>query len=222
MFPSDLSPLYLSLEIATVATALTAFLATTVARVFLRLNFRIRIFLEVFFLSPLVLPPTVIGYGLMEFLGRNGPLALLRDDGFLFTRFSSITAAVVVSFPLMYLSARASFRSVDKHLIDAAESFGAKPWQSLLSIQIPLALQGLLAGVLLTFGRSLGEFGATLMVSGNIPGVTQTLPIALFFDVEAGDYPRAFVWTVFAVVTSGLLIWIINLISENQTQNSIR
>lgn len=216
MLPSDLSPLELSLEIAGCATFATAVLATACARGFLTLKKRLRMFLEVFFLCPLVLPPTVVGYALMAFLGRSGPFSWFIDGGLLFTRFASVTASVVVSFPLMYLSARASFRSIDTNLLDAARSFGSKPFHTLRTIQIPLAAQGLLAGVLLTFGRSLGEFGATLMVSGNIPGQTQTLPIALFFDVEAGDYPRALVWTSFALVSSGLIIWIINLISESE------
>lgn len=217
MLPSDLSPLWLTLEIATIATGVTAVLASVVARFLLSLPSRTRLFFEIFFLCPLVLPPTVIGYGLMVVLGRSGPLNPLFPDGLLFTRTASVVAAVVVSFPLMYLSARAAFRSVDSHLLDAARSFGARSIRTLVTIQVPLAAQGLLAGVLLTFGRSLGEFGATLMVAGNIPGKTQTLPIALFFDVEAGDYPRAFVWSVMALVSSGLLIWVINVISESKS-----
>lgn len=216
MLPTDWSPLTLTLQIASVATVVTAILATTTARLLMSLPIRVRLWLEVFILSPLVLPPTVIGYGLMLLMGRNGPMSDLFPEGLLFTGTAAVIAAVVVSFPLMYLSARAAFRSVDSHLLDAARSFGARSFQTLLTIQVPLATQGLLAGVLLTFGRSLGEFGATLMVAGNIPGQTQTLPIALFFDVEAGDYPRAMVWSVLALVSSGLLIWIINFISESK------
>ncbi len=217
MLPSDFSPLWLTLEIASFATLITAVLGTVVARMLLHRNLRLRLALEVFFLCPLVLPPTVIGYGLMIVLGRSGPLNGIFEDGLLFTKTASVIAAVFVSFPLMYLSARASFRSVDKSLTDAARTFGARWFRTLATIQIPLAAQGLLAGVLLTFGRSLGEFGATLMVAGNIPGHTQTMPIALFFDVEAGDYSRAMFWSIVAVVMSGLLIWAINFISETKS-----
>lgn len=216
MLPSDFSPLWLSLEIAILATLVTAVLATFCARLFLALDRKVRLILEVFFLIPLVLPPTVVGFGLMLFLGKSGPVSLIYDDGVLFTPLASIIASVVVSFPLMYLSARASFRSVDRNLVDAATSFGSRGLHTFRTIQIPLSVQGLLAGVLLTFGRSLGEFGATLMVAGNIPGKTQTLPIALFFDVEAGDYPRAFVWTSFALVSSGVIVWVTNFISEKR------
>jgi molybdate transport system permease protein len=216
VLPSDLSPLWLTLEIAGLATLVTTVLGTAAARALLYRNLKLRLALEVIFLCPLVLPPTVIGYGLMVVLGRHGPFAYLLGDSLLFTKTASITAAVIVSFPLMYMSARAAFRSIDATLTDAARAFGARGFRALTTIQIPLAAQGLLVGLLLTFGRSLGEFGATLMVAGNIPGHTQTLPIALYFDVEAGDYPGAGFWSVLALVMSGLLIWAINFISETK------
>ncbi len=144
-------------------------------------------------------------------------MAVFFPSGFLFTKVSSVIAAIVVSLPLMYLSARAAFRQVDAHLVDAASSFGAGRWRSFLTILVPLAIPGLSAGMLLSFGRSLGEFGATLMVSGNIPNLTQTLPIALYFDVEAGNYSRAWVWTAIAFAISGLIIGITNYLSERKS-----
>lgn len=214
MLPSDFSPLWLSLEVAGAATIGTAILGTTLARLMMGLSSRRRIILETLILCPMILPPTVVGYVLMVILGRNGPFRFLSASGFLFTPTAAIFAAVTVSLPLMYLSARAAFRSVDRHLVDAASSFGASRLKSFLTIQIPLAIPGLSAGILLSFGRALGEFGATLMVAGNIPGVTQTLPIALYFDVEAANYSRAWVWTGIAFVTSGLIIALINILSE--------
>ncbi len=216
MLLTDLSPVYLSLEIASLATLCTAVLGILLARLILNFSSSRRLILETLLLSPMILPPTVVGYVLMIFLGRNGPFHRWSESGFLFTPLAAIIAAVTVSLPLMYLSARAAFRSIDRHLVDAAHSFGAGSWQSLLSIQIPLAMPGLSAGVLLSFGRALGEFGATLMVAGNIPGMTQTLPIALYFDVEAGDYPRAWMWSGIAFITSGGIICLINILNERK------
>jgi molybdate ABC transporter permease protein len=214
VLPSDLSPLWLSLEVAGLATIGTTVLGTLLARLMMGLSSRRRIFMETLILCPMILPPTVVGYVLMMFLGRSGPFQFLSPSGFLFTSTAAIVAAITVSLPLMYLSARAAFRSVDRHLVDAAESFGASRIKSFFTIQIPLAIPGLSAGILLSFGRALGEFGATLMVAGNIPGETQTLPIALYFDVEAGNYSRAWVWTAIAFTTSGFIIALINILSE--------
>jgi len=214
VLPSDLSPLWLSLEIGGIATVCTAVLGTLAARWSLGFPHGQRVVFETFLLCPLILPPTVVGYILMVILGRNGPLQTVFEGGLLFTESASIIAAVVVSLPLMYLSARAAFRSVDRHLLDAARSFGAGGWKTLFTIQIPLATPGLSAGILLSFGRILGEFGATLMVAGNIPGVTQTMPIALYFDVEAANYPRAWMWCGIAFSISGAIIFLINLISD--------
>ncbi len=214
MLPSDLSPLKLSLEIAAWSSLFTVLLACTAARLLLRRNLKTRFTFELLFLAPLVLPPTVVGYGLMRLLGRQGPLALVFEDGLLFTKFASICAATVVSFPLMYLSARAAFRSLDRHHSDASRVFGANALHTFFKIEAPLAQQGLLAGLLLSFGRAFGEFGATLMVAGNIPGKTQTLPIALYFDVEAGDDSRALFWTVLALCIAGLIMSLVHFLSE--------
>lgn len=217
MPPSDLSPLWLSLQIAGMATVGTTILGTLCARAMLTVKLKHRLIFETLILCPMVLPPTVVGYVLMLLLGRNGPFATIFPSGFLFTKGAAVVAAIVVSLPLMYLSARAAFRQVDRHLLDAAQSFGAGSWGSFLSILVPLAIPGLSAGILLSFGRSLGEFGATLMVSGNIPNLTQTLPIALYFDVEAGNYPQAWIWTAIAFSISGFIIAVTNYLSERKS-----
>ena len=217
MLPSDLSPLWLSLHIAAMATVGTTILGTLCARAMLGVKLKHRLIFETLLLCPMVLPPTVVGYVLMLFLGRNGPLAFFHPSGFLFSKVAAVVAAIIVSLPLMYLSARAAFRQVDRHLVDAAESFGAGRWRSFLSIMVPMAIPGLSAGMLLSFGRSLGEFGATLMVAGNIPNVTQTLPIALYFDVEASNYSQAWVWTAIAFAISGIIIAVTNYLSERKS-----
>lgn len=217
VLPNDLSPLWLSMQIAGTATIGTTILGTVCARAMLGVKLKHRLLFETLLLCPMVLPPTVVGYILMLFLGRNGPFSSVFPSGILFTKAASVIAAIVVSLPLMYLSARAAFRQVDRHLVDAAQSIGAGQWQSFLTILVPLAIPGLSAGMLLSFGRSLGEFGATLMVSGNIPKLTQTLPIALYFDVEAGNYSQAWVWTSIAFTISGIIIAVTNYLSERKS-----
>ncbi len=220
MAVEDLSPLWLSLRISAVSTVMTAVLGPLLARILLTRSWRSRLILETIILCPLVLPPTVVGYALILLLGQQGPLASIAGGSWLFTERAAVVASIFVSLPLMYLSARAAFRHVDQHLIEVAHSFGARAWQSFLAIQIPLALPGLSAGILLAFARALGEFGATLMVAGNIPGQTQTLPIALYFDVEAGDYEKAGIWCLISLLVSGTIMGAVNFIGEKNKLRS--
>ena len=166
-------------------------------------------------LLPLVLPPTVVGFFLLLLLGRHGPLgALLLRFGatVVFSWPATVIAAAVVSFPLMYLTARAALEQVDAHVLEAARTLGASEWRLFGEITLPLAWPGVLAGTILSFARALGEFGATLMVAGNIPGKTETIPIAIYFAVEANDIERAMIWCLIDVVISlallgGLYYW---------------
>ena len=148
-------------------------------------------FVDGIFLLPLVLPPTVVGFfALLLFFGRNGPLGkLLLHFGatIVFSWPATVIAAAVVAFPLMYLTARAALEQVDSHFLQAARTLGASEWRVFREVALPLAWPGVLAGTILSFARALGEFGATLMLAGNIPGRTATIPIAIYFAVEADD-----------------------------------
>jgi len=153
---------------------------------------------------PLVLPPTVVGFLLLELLGRNRPLgAWLAERGIeiVFTWKAVVLATAVMSFPLLVRSARTAFEEVDPHLVGLARTLGAGPLATFFRVALPLAWRGVLAGAVLAFSRALGEFGATIMIAGNIPGRTQTLALAIFQDVQVGRDDRA---VGLAAVTVGL------------------
>jgi molybdate ABC transporter permease protein len=213
--PLDLSPIWISLETSMTATAIT--LVFGVAAAVWRANRRGvgPALLDGLFLLPLVLPPTVVGFLLLLLFGRNGPLGrLLLHFGatVVFSWPATVIAAAVVSFPLMYLSARAALELVDAHLLQAARTLGASEWHIFRRVALPLAWPGVLAGTILAFARALGEFGATLMLAGSIPGKTQTIPIAIYFAVESNDMRQAIGWSVIDVVISlvvlaGMYYW---------------
>jgi molybdate transport system permease protein len=149
------------------------------------------------FLLPLVLPPTVVGFFLLLLFGRNGPLGKLlaaMDTTIVFSWPATVISASVVAFPLMYLTARAALEQVEPRLLQAARTLGASEWRVFREVALPLAWPGILAGTILAFARALGEFGATLMIAGNIPGRTATIPIAIYFAVEDNDVSRALFW----------------------------
>lgn len=184
-------PILLSLKVALIAVTIDAVLATLLARLLARREFPGKNLIESFIILPMVLPPTVLGFGLLILLGKRGLLGRFLLENFdlqiVFTWWAAIFAAAVVSFPLMYQSAKAAFASVDVSLEQAARTLGSSESRVFLRITLPLAYPGLIAGLVLAFARALGEFGATLMVAGNIPGKTQTIPLAIYFAVETGD-----------------------------------
>jgi molybdate transport system permease protein len=213
--PLDWSPVWISL-----ATSLSATLFTLVAGLAAAVWREHRsgplvALVDGLFLLPLVLPPTVVGFFLLLLFGRNGPLGrlLLRFGAtIVFSWPATVIAAAVVAFPLMYLTARAALEQVDPHLLQAARTLGASEWRIFLEVALPLAWPGVLAGTILSFARALGEFGATLMLAGNIPGKTATIPIAIYFAVEADDIEQALIWCGIDVVISltllaGLYYW---------------
>src|ERR1700723_2588186 len=167
------------------------------------------------FILPLVLPPTVVGFLLLLLFGRNGPLGtLLLQFGasVVFSWPATVIAATVVSFPLMYITARAALEQVDPHLLQEARTLGASEARIFREVALPLAWPGVLAGTILSFARALGEFGATLMLAGNIPGRTETIPIAIYFAVEADEIQRAMAWCavdvgISIVLLGGLYYW---------------
>ena len=185
-----LHPLILSIQVATVATAL-AFVSGLILALWLaKSNFKGKSIIEILVSLPLILPPTVLGYYLLILLGRNGPFYPLGLR-VVFTWWAAVIASTVVALPLMVQSSRAAIAAVNPQLEKAAGSLGAPPWRVLLDVTLPLARRGILAGTVLAFARSLGEFGATLMVAGNIPGQTQTLPLAIYDLVQANRLSEA-------------------------------
>jgi molybdate transport system permease protein len=211
----DWSPLWISIATSVTATLVTLVLGLAAAAWREGRAGPAMALVDGIFLLPLVLPPTVVGFLLLLLFGRNGPLGqlFLRFDAtIVFSWPATVIAATVVAFPLMYLTARAALEQVDPHLLQAARTLGATEWLVFREVSLPLAWPGVLAGTILSFARALGEFGATLMLAGNIPGKTETIPIAIYFAVEANDLRRAAAWCFIDVAISlallgGLYYW---------------
>lgn len=195
----NLSPLWISLKIAAIATAIIFFLGIAAAHWMLTYRGRWKPLVEGLFISPLILPPTVAGFLLLLLFGRNGPLGQLiswTGVNIVFTWYAAVITATVVAFPLMYKTALGAFEQIDANLQRAARTLGASETVIFWRVTLPLALPGILAGATLAFARALGEFGATLMLAGNIPGRTQTIPMAIYFAVEGGDMREAWLWSL--------------------------
>lgn len=197
--PQDISPLWISLKTASCATLVTFFLGVAAAYWMWGYRGKGKSLIEGLFVAPLILPPTVVGFLLLLLLGKNGlfgQLLLQLNINLVFTWYAAAIAATVVAFPLMYKTALGALEQIDGNLIRAAKTLGAAEWMVFWRVTLPLALPGILAGMILAFCRALGEFGATLMLAGNIPGQTQTLPMAIYFAVEAGAMNEAWIWVL--------------------------
>lgn len=188
---STWSTLVLSLKVAGWATAINLFLGIGTGFLLARTRFRGRELIDSLLTLPIVMPPTVLGYYLLVVVGRNGWLGAWLHEHFgiqlIFTWQGAVLAAVIVSFPLVFKPARAAFEAVDHQLEQAGRVLGVSEWGIFFRVTLPLAWRGILAGLLLAFARAMGEFGATLMVAGSIPGETQTLSVAIYEAVQAGQ-----------------------------------
>jgi molybdate transport system permease protein len=213
VIPTDLSPLWISLKTAAAATVLAFALGIAAAWTMSRYHRKWRGLLDGFLLLPLVLPPTVVGFFLLLAFGRRSTVGRILEHIGLTVAFSwpaTVITATVIAFPLMYRTALGAFEQVNPNLLDAARTLGAGEWRVFRRLLLPLAWPGVLAGTVLAFARALGEFGATLMLAGNIPGRTQTMPIAVFFAAEDGDMRRALAWVIMIVAISLAAIALMN------------
>ena len=180
---NDYSAILLSLRVAVTATLISLPFGFATAYLMTFKRFKSRIILDIIVNLPLTLPPVVIGYLLLILLGKQGPIGkLLFPMGIqiIFTWKAAVIATAVVGFPLMVRSMRTGMESIDKTLIDASRTLGAGWFDTIITVIAPLSIRGIIAGSLLMFARGLGEFGATVIVAGNIPGVTQTIPLAIY------------------------------------------
>ncbi|MFK0733311.1 MAG: molybdate ABC transporter permease subunit [Gloeotrichia echinulata GP01] len=221
--PQDLSPLWISLKTSLLATFITFFLGIAAAYWMLRYRGKAKSLIEGIFVAPLILPPTVVGFLLLMFFGKNGPVGKLMaalDFTIVFTWYGAAIAATVVSFPLMYKTALGAFEQIDRNLLLVARTLGAKESTIFWRISLPLALPGILAATTLAFARALGEFGATLMLAGNIPGQTQTIPMAIYFAVEAGAMDEAWFWAIAIMVISLTGIIVVNFWHERRDRGT--
>ena len=218
----DTSPIIISMKTAIVAIVFTFILGLFAARwILYRKSEAAKIFWDGIFTMPLVLPPTVAGFFLLVFFGSYGPVGKLFEDylgiRIAFSWGATILAAVVMSFPLMYRSARG-----DDDLIFAARTLGMSEWCIFFKVMIPNALPGIISGGVLAFARGLGEFGATAMIAGNIPGRTRTLPLAVYSEVAAGNMDAAYQYVLVIVVICFAIVAAMNiyLIMEKKKQEA--
>ena len=207
------SPVLLSVRVALLSSVAAMVLGTAAARWLTVRSFRGRTLLETAFMLPLVLPPTVVGFVLLMMLGRRSWIGRLAEWLFqapiVFSWWAAVIASTVVAFPLVYQTMKTGFLSVDRRLEEAARNAGAGERQVFAYITLPLAFRSFLAAYVLGFARGFGEFGATLMIAGNIPGRTQTTPTAIYLAVDAGHTAMAWAWTAAMVVVSFLLLLLI-------------
>ncbi|EHQ89681.1 molybdate ABC transporter permease subunit [Desulfosporosinus youngiae] len=217
-------PIILSLKVAFAAVVIVAFSSIPIAAFMAKREFWGKDIVESIITLPLVLPPSVVGFMLLFVFGKNGPLGKLFEHWFnvriVFTLAGAVIAAAVVAFPLMYQSVKVAIESVDQNLEKAARTLGAGELRVFFTITLPLALNGIIAGLVLAFARSLGEFGATLMIAGNIPGKTQTMPIAIYFANEAGDTGEAGILVVIMTIFSFLVIYGLNRWGKGSRRDS--
>jgi molybdate ABC transporter, permease protein len=200
---ADLDILFFTLRVATASTAVIFPIALALAVVSHSLRGRTRALLDSICSLPLVLPPTAVGFLLLEFLSRRGGFASiwrLVDIDVLFTPLSVGIAAAVMSFPLMFRAFRSTFDSADFRYFDLARTLGDSAPRAFFRIVIPLSWHGILSGVLLAYCRALGEFGATIIIAGNIPGRTQTLALAIYQDVQSGREQNAYILVLYIVL----------------------
>ena len=208
-----LIPLWLTLKVALLATLIAGLAGIGLAWWLSRSQFPGKDILDAILVLPMVLPPTVIGYYLIVLIGRNGVLGRYLHDGLginlMFTWQGAVIAASVVSLPLVYKGARAAFEEVDGRFANAARTLGAGEFELFIRIALPLAIRGIAAGLMLAFARAMGEFGATLMIAGNLPGKTQTLSIAVYEAVQAGDDARA-LWLTLIISLVCMIVLVVS------------
>ncbi len=213
MHINDWFPIFLSLKIAALSLLFISLTGLPLARLLSRKEFKGKTLLESLITLPLVLPPSVLGYGLLMLIGKNGPIGQLLAQfnlTLVFTWGAAVLASIVVAFPLMYQSAKAAFLSVNPNYEKSARTLGSSESKIFFTITLPLAWPGLMAGLVLSFARALGEFGATLMVAGNIPGKTQTIPLAIYFAVNSGDKATAQTLVILITIFSFIVIYGVN------------
>lgn len=217
----DWSPIFISMKTASLSILVTFFIGLIVAWGIVKMkNDKIKIALDSVFTLPLVLPPTVVGFFLLWIFGVRGPIGRFFIDFFAvkiaFSWYATVIAAVVMSFPLMYRSARGAFEQVDTNLLDAGRTLGMSEWKIFWKVLFANALPGIISGGILAYARGLGEFGATAMLAGNIAGQTRTLPMAVYSDVAAGNIGSAFNYVVVIVVIAFIAISIMDYIAIRQ------
>ena len=220
----DLSPLFISLKVALTATLITIFAGTAAARFVLKIK-RFKGIFDGLFTLPMVLPPTVVGFFLLVLLGKNSPTGkflMNLNINVVFTWVGAVITSAVVSFPLMYRTVRGAFEQFDVNIIYAARTLGMAESKIFRAIVLPNIVPGLMAGTILSFARALGEFGATMMLAGNIPGKTQTMSVAVYSAVQSGDSGTAYKWVAVVCTMSFTAMILMNFWNGRQIKKTTK
>ncbi|WP_066287945.1 molybdate ABC transporter permease subunit [Bacillus sp. FJAT-29937] len=209
-----LSPVQLSIKVSFISLLFVFVVGTLLAKFMLEKNFKGKVIVETMFMLPLVLPPTVIGFLLIIIFGNSSPVGkwiqLIFNHPIMFTWWAAVIASSIVALPLMYQSAKTGFSEVDRGIKEAARVDGAGEWTIFFLITIPLAYKSLITGAILSFARALGEFGATLMFAGNIPGKTQTMSTAIYMSIESGNMNLAWALVGTMIVISFIMLLLVS------------
>lgn len=206
------SPLWISLKAAFIATIITFILGIYAAYLTTKLK-SFKGLVDGLFTLPLVLPPTVVGFFLLIILGKNsvlGKFLSTYEISVVFSQTATIIASSVVAFPLMYRTARGAFENLDENMINVGRTLGLSEHEIFVKVMIPNSIPSLIAGTILAFARALGEFGATIMLAGNIPGKTQTMAVAVYSAVQAGNRELAYKWVIIMVIISFITMLVMN------------
>jgi molybdate transport system permease protein len=220
----NLSPIFISIKTAAAAIFITFFIGLAAAQFVVCIkNKYIKIVIDGLLTLPLVLPPTVAGFFLLYIFGVEGVIGKFFVDFFsvkiAFSWGAAVLAAVAISFPLMYRSARGALEQVDRVLIHAGRTLGLSEWRIFFRVVLPCAMPGIAGGGIIAFARGLGEFGATAMIAGNIAGRTRTLPLAVFSAVSGGDWDLAMNYVTIIVLFSFIVVAAINFFAKNSYKN---
>lgn len=219
----DWSPLLISLKTGTVATFLSFFLGIYTARKVIRLPRRAKNIVDGILTMPMVLPPTVAGFILLLIFSKRRPVGMFLDSNFdisfVHTWAGCVLAAMVIAFPLMYQNARAAFEQIDENLVHAARTLGMRETAVFWKVVVPAAGPGIAAGTVLTFARAMGEYGATSMLAGNIPGKTATISQRIAMVIQDNDYVTAGVWVIIVIIICFVIIFLVNVFASGRKRN---
>ena len=220
---ADWSPLFISLKTGAAATVISFFLGIFAARKTVKAGPRMKAFLDGILTLPMVLPPTVAGFFLLLIFSTRRPVGQALYSGFhikvVQTWLGCVLAATVISFPLMYRNARAAFEQVDVNLVYAARTLGMSETLIFWRVIMPAAGPGIVSGTILTFARALGEYGATSMLAGNIPGKTGTISQKIAMVIQNGDYMTAGFWVLIIILIAFLIVVLMNLVTSGKMKN---
>lgn len=215
-----LEPIIISVKVSMVSTLITLILGVFSARIFTKYTFLGKDILETVIMMPMILPPSVTGYGLLMIIGANGFLGKAFYELFnirlIFNLKAACIASIIVSLPLVYQNVKSAFLNVDNLYENVGRTLGADETTIFWKVSFPLAFQGIISGTVLGFARSIGEFGATLMVAGNIPGKTQTIPLAIYFAAESGDSKTANILMSIVIIFSFIIIYGLNKFGKSK------